>query len=146
MFCEFVGRGRQICCSESFLNLFLKYFLTINNYFFFCSLSPFTTPGLSGILRSACFFPFFFLIGAVGFRRFLPWKKILPLRWDSNPLAPGPWPRSTVSDSHAATELPKLVLFLTYIKIGFLVLRSEQSEVRCYLYGYCCVLCRYASR
>jgi hypothetical protein len=32
-------------------------------------------------------------------------EKILPLRWDSNPLAPGPRPRSTVSDSHAATEL-----------------------------------------
>jgi hypothetical protein len=31
MFCEFVDRGRQICCSESFLNLFLKYFLNINN-------------------------------------------------------------------------------------------------------------------
>jgi hypothetical protein len=39
-------------------------------------------------------------------RRFLSFEKILPLRWDSNPLAPGPRPRSTVSDSHAATELP----------------------------------------
>jgi hypothetical protein len=39
-------------------------------------------------------------------RRFLPFEKILPLRWDSNPLASGPRPRSTFSDSHAATELP----------------------------------------
>jgi hypothetical protein len=39
-------------------------------------------------------------------RRFLPLEKILPLRWDSNPLASGPRPRSTFSDSHAATELP----------------------------------------
>jgi hypothetical protein len=31
MFCEFVDRGRQICCTESFLNCFLKYFLNINN-------------------------------------------------------------------------------------------------------------------
>jgi hypothetical protein len=38
-------------------------------------------------------------------------EKILPLRWDSNPLAPGPRPRSTVSDSHAATELPNDILF-----------------------------------
>jgi hypothetical protein len=30
-------------------------------------------------------------------------EKILPLRWDSNPLASGPRPRSTFSDSHAAT-------------------------------------------
>jgi hypothetical protein len=30
MFREFVDRRRQICCTESFLNLFLKYFLTIN--------------------------------------------------------------------------------------------------------------------
>ncbi|KAH0810404.1 hypothetical protein GEV33_012386 [Tenebrio molitor] len=37
---------------------------------------------------------------------FPSFEKILPLRWDSNPLAPGPRPRSTVSDSHAATELP----------------------------------------
>jgi hypothetical protein len=27
MFCEFGDRGRQIRCSEIFLNLFLKYFL-----------------------------------------------------------------------------------------------------------------------
>ncbi|KAJ3638782.1 hypothetical protein MTP99_002116 [Tenebrio molitor] len=33
-------------------------------------------------------------------------EKILPLRWDSNPLASGPRPRSTFSDSHAATEPP----------------------------------------
>jgi hypothetical protein len=31
MFCEFVGRGRQICCTQRFFNLFLKYFLNINN-------------------------------------------------------------------------------------------------------------------
>jgi hypothetical protein len=31
MFCEFVDRGRQICCTESFFSLFLKYFLNINN-------------------------------------------------------------------------------------------------------------------
>jgi hypothetical protein len=37
---------------------------------------------------------------------FPSFEKILPLRWDSNPLAPGPRPRSTVSDSHAATKLP----------------------------------------
>jgi hypothetical protein len=37
-------------------------------------------------------------------------EKIVPLRWDSNPLAPGPRPRSIVSDSHAATEL--LTFFL----------------------------------
>jgi hypothetical protein len=28
MFCGFVDRGRQICCSESFFNLFLKYVLS----------------------------------------------------------------------------------------------------------------------
>jgi hypothetical protein len=33
-------------------------------------------------------------------------EKMFPLWWDSNSLAPGPRPRSTVSDSHAATELP----------------------------------------
>jgi hypothetical protein len=37
-------------------------------------------------------------------------EKILPLRWDSNPLASGPRPRSTFSDSHAATEPPYLCL------------------------------------
>jgi hypothetical protein len=46
-------------------------------------------------------------------------EKILPLRWDSNPLAPGPRPRSTVSDSHAATELLVLFISLLYIVIIF---------------------------
>jgi hypothetical protein len=44
-------------------------------------------------------------------RRFLLLKKILALRWDSNPLASGPRPRSTFSDSHAATE-PYLICFV----------------------------------
>jgi hypothetical protein len=26
-FCEFVDGGRQICCTESFLNVFLRFFL-----------------------------------------------------------------------------------------------------------------------
>jgi hypothetical protein len=38
-------------------------------------------------------------------RRFLPLKKSSP-SVDSNPLASGPRPRSTFSDSHAATEPP----------------------------------------
>jgi hypothetical protein len=43
-------------------------------------------------------------------------EKILPLRWDSNPLASGPRPRSTFSDSHAATKPPWIItLFVTEI-------------------------------
>jgi hypothetical protein len=44
---------------------------------------------------------------------FPSFEKILPLRWDSNPLAPGPRPRSTVSHSHAATELPRFLFIET---------------------------------
>jgi hypothetical protein len=40
-------------------------------------------------------------------------EKILPLRWNSNPLASGPRPRSTFSDSHAATE-PKKKLSISF--------------------------------
>jgi hypothetical protein len=29
-FCEFVDKERQICCTKSVFNLFLKYFLNIN--------------------------------------------------------------------------------------------------------------------
>jgi hypothetical protein len=59
-------------------------------------------------------------------RRFLPWKKILPLRRDSNPLASGPRPRSTFSDSHAATEPPT---FNSSLLINdFSVLYTKQEE------------------
>jgi hypothetical protein len=40
-------------------------------------------------------------------RRF---EKILPLRWDSNPLAPGPRPRSTVSEMRPPSYLLCVVL------------------------------------
>jgi hypothetical protein len=43
-------------------------------------------------------------------------EKNPPLRWDSNSLASGPRPRSTFSDSHAATEPPRSrLILLVYI-------------------------------
>jgi hypothetical protein len=69
MFCEFVDKGRQICCTESFLNLFLKYFLTINNYFFFVvfPLSPLLAHQVScGRLVFSSLFPYVVRRGSGG--------------------------------------------------------------------------------
>jgi hypothetical protein len=95
--------------------------------FFFYALSPFTTWTIRYLLRSACFSLFSYVVqrgsGVLspihGPAEVPSFEKILPLRWDSNPLAPGPRPRSTVSDSHAATELLVLFISLLYIVIIF---------------------------
>jgi hypothetical protein len=59
MFYEFVDRGRQICCTESFFNLFLKYFLNINNLVLFLTyLNLITCPvGPSPTARTPNFLP-----------------------------------------------------------------------------------------
>jgi hypothetical protein len=95
--------------------------------FFFNTLSPFTTWPIRYLLRSACFSLFSYVVqrgsGVLspihGPAEVPSFEKILPLRWDSNPLAPGPRPRSTVSDSHAATKLLVLFISLLYIVIIF---------------------------
>jgi hypothetical protein len=74
---EDLGKGKTFKPALNSLVLMIKGIysnrkLPLAYFFFFCySLSPFTTTGLSGTLRSAFFFSFF-LCGAAGLRGTFP--------------------------------------------------------------------------
>jgi hypothetical protein len=55
-------------------------------------------------------------------------EKILPLRWDSNSLASGPRPRSTFSDSHAATDVDGLQLHQELTVLSSLIPAENSPE------------------